>query len=67
MGGQLNAVIARLQEYQNDVMGCSPAATHAAYICQSILMFEKYKLEASESDLNQKIKQLLHILKFLAF
>lgn len=30
-------------------------------------MFEKYKLEESLTDVNQRIRQLLHILKHLAF
>lgn len=59
--------IDKLIEFQSEAKKCSPFARHAAYICQSILMFEQYKLESADSDLNKKIKQLLHILKHLAF
>lgn len=48
-------------------MDCSPFVQRAAYICQSVLMFELYKLEEATTDLNQRIKHLLHLLKHLAF
>lgn len=59
--------IAQLQSYQRQENGCSEFATQAAYICQSILMFEQYKLVEGTTDIHQRIKQLLHILKHLAF
>ena len=65
---RLNDAIKKLMDFQSERKGCSVFAKQAAYMCQTILMFEMYKLESlGEIDLNQKIKQLLHLLKHLAF
>ena len=65
---RVTKAIDKLVEFQSEDKDCSLFARQAAYICQSILMFEQYKLESTENaDLNKKIKQLLHILKHLAF
>ena len=70
--GRVDTSIEKLQYYQElekkgEEARCSQFAAQEAYVCQSILLFEKYKLEETVSDVSQRIKQLLHILKHLAF
>lgn len=68
MSAKINSTIEKLQAYQNEKGSEGKSrlfVSQSAYICQSILLFEKYKLEETTIDLNQRIKQLLHILKHL--
>lgn len=53
---RVSQAVDRLINYQSDQMGCSLFARQAAHVAQSILMFEQYKLESADTDLNKKIK-----------
>ena len=63
---KVNVAINKLQHFQDQIKQENAKAVQAVYVCQSILLIEKYKLEEQSFDLQTKIKQLLHILKHLS-
>lgn len=63
---KVNTAIEKLQYYQNLIKSDNPKALQAIYFCQSILLIERYKLETSSFDTNEKLEQILNIMKHLS-
>lgn len=63
---EVNSALDKLQHYRMSLKNKDITALKAIYVCQSILIIEKFKLCHQNLDLKTKIKELLHILKHLS-